>query len=69
MCVFNNEIHSYDLVEVKPRIKRTYWVNVFNTPKGVGFLHVTKADADGYRNSPRLACVKIEIDCEEGEGL
>jgi len=56
-----------DLVEVKPRIKRTLWVNVY--PDNV-VEHETKEKADKIaRKYDRLACVKIEIDCEEGEGL
>jgi hypothetical protein len=56
----------YDLIEVKPRIKRTMWVNVFPHTTAM-FSH--KLDADAYAGSARLACVKVEIDCEEGEGL
>ena len=56
----------YDLIEVKPRIQRTMWVNVCPNATTM-FLH--KLDADAYASSARLACVKIEIDVEEGEGL
>ena len=57
---------SYDLIEVKPRIQRTVWLNVF--PKTIAtYFH--RLDADTYAGSSRLACVKVEIDCEEGEGL
>jgi hypothetical protein len=56
----------YDLIEVKPRIKRTVWVNLFPHTTAM-FSH--KLDADAYAGSSRLACVKVEIDCEEGEGL
>ena len=55
-----------DLVEVKPRIQRTMWVNLFPHTMAM-FSH--KLDADAYASSARLACVKVEIDCEEGEGL
>lgn len=55
-----------DLVEVKPRIKRTVWINLFPHTTTM-FSH--KLDADVYASSARLACVKVEIDCEEGEGL
>ena len=55
-----------DLIEVKPRIQRTVWLNVF--PKTIAtYFH--RLDADTYAGSSRLACVKVEIDCEEGEGL
>ena len=52
-----------DLVEVKPRIKRTVWLHVFNT----GTVCATE---DAYYDiTNRIACVKVEIDCEEGKGL
>ena len=52
-----------DLIEVKPRIKRTVWLHVFKS----GTVCATE-DAY-YEITNRLACVKVEIDCEEGEGL
>ena len=55
-----------DLVEVKQRIKRTYWANIYDT--GLTY-HDTKEDANNYKMGLRLACVKVEIDCEKGEGL
>jgi hypothetical protein len=59
--------YDSDLVEVKPRIKRTYWLNI--DEDGYAQARKTKEQADlaAYKN--RLACVKIEIDCEEGHGL
>ena len=68
-CWKEDGAHStgdYDLVEVKPRIKRTMWVNVFPNATTV-YFH--KKDADIYSGSSRLACVKVEIDCEKGDGL
>ena len=56
----------YDLIELKPRIKRTLWVNLFPHTTAM-FSH--KLDADVYASSARLACVKFEIDVEEGHGL
>jgi hypothetical protein len=56
----------FDLIEVKPRIKRTVWVNVYSN----GFAGwVDRKTADANSCFTRLACVKVEIDCEEGEGL
>ena len=57
-----------DLIEVKPRIKRTHWYNVYSNPKDCNIAS-TKEDADFYASRGRIACVKVEIDCEEGEGL
>ena len=55
-----------DLAEVKPRIKRTVWINVYEDH--VNLWH-EKQPADLCAAATRLACVKVEIDCEEGEGL
>jgi hypothetical protein len=59
-----------DLIEVKPRIKREVWVNVY--PTHVSVTYEEKADADNAAYqlvNRRIACVKLTIDCEEGEGL
>jgi len=62
------KIKDADLVEVKPRIKQTYWYNVYSNPKDCN-IATTKKEADEKAYYNRLACVKVEIDCEEGEGL
>jgi hypothetical protein len=59
-----------DLIEVKPRIKREVWVNVY--PDRIGIVCESKEEADnatGAKSCLRIACVKLVIDCEEGEGL
>lgn len=56
-----------DLIEVKPRIKREIWVNVY--PHRMGVPHGNKAYVDAHRGKDAIACVKLTIDCEEGEGL
>jgi hypothetical protein len=58
----------YDLIEVKPRIKRTVWANLYIDGR-ITLGHPSKEDADKCADRGRLACVKVEIDCEEGEGL
>ena len=55
-----------DLIEVRPRIKREVWVNVY--PK-VHSIHGSKDEADSVSALHRIACVKLTIDVEEGEGL
>ena len=58
----------FNLIEVKPRIKREVWVNVY--PDGVSMPFLTKEAANNYTPmAGRIACVKIVIDCEEGTGL
>ena len=57
-----------DLIEVKPRIQRELWVNIYRDGTD-GELWFTKAEANRSGSISRIACVKIDIDCEEGEGL
>ena len=53
-----------DLIEIRPRIKREVWLNVFNNG------NIIVADTPKYADiTHRIACVKVVIDCEEGEGL
>ena len=53
------------LIEVRPRIKREVWVNVY--PEEVRVYSCREyADSAAGR---RISCVKLMIDCEEGEGL
>jgi len=54
-----------DLIEVKPRIKRTVWLNVWNH-NVMAYFSKESADKNGKF---RIACVEIEIDVEEGHGL
>jgi hypothetical protein len=55
-----------DLIEVKPRIKREVWVNVY--PNGTQSFG-EKRFADEHAMDHRIACVKLTIDCEERTGL
>ena len=55
-----------DLIEVKPRIKRKVWVNVYEC--GFGDTHTSRESADDCAYN-RIACVEIDIDVEEGHGL
>ena len=48
---------------VKPRIKRTVWLHLYDNR-----TNALETPIQQYVNKP-LACVKVEIDCEEGEGL
>lgn len=57
-----------DLIEVKPRIKRTLWLNIYSNAEA-GFTNRSREDADATAGRQRIACIPIEIDCEHGEGL
>lgn len=66
-----NMTDAVDLIEVKPSIKREVWVNVFKHEDGAEFFecHECKASANLNSGTARIACVKVVIDVEEGEGL
>lgn len=61
-----SEITDDDLIEVKQRHKRTVWVNVYDGYVGI---HRSKDRADNERYGDCLACIKLDLDFEEGEGL
>ena len=62
-----------DLIEVRPRHKRTVWLAVYPN----GYIEATSKLE--WRNGPcingpydgakPIACIKVELDFEEGEGL
>ena len=54
---------AYDLIEVRPRHKRTVWLHVFTNST------VCATEEAYYDITNRIACIKVELDFEEGEGL
>ena len=52
-----------DLIEVRPRHKRTVWLHVWK----VGTVCATEESY--YVPAGRIACIKVDLDFEEGEGL
>lgn len=50
------------------RESRTYWLNLYENRK-VSYLFSTRDIADDAANPNRIACVKIVVDFEHGEGL
>ena len=57
------------LIEVKPRHKRTVWVTVWNN----GYTETSnkpewRNGSPGCGQEP-IACIKVDLDFEEGEGL
>ena len=55
-----------DLVEIPKRHKRTVWVNLYPDRNGA---HMTRELADAYGDKDRIACLKLDLDFAEGEGL
>lgn len=54
---------AMDLIEVRPRHKRTVWLHVFRNGTICGPIDAC------YDTPNRIACIKVELDFEEGEGL
>ena len=63
-----NEDHDHDLIEVRPRHKRTVWLNVYGSGI-VPEVCSSKERADLNAGCNRIACIKVDLDFEEGEGL
>jgi len=57
---------EHDLVEVRPRHKKTVWLNVSD---GHCWVYPSREKADASPSMLRIACIKVELDFEEGEGL
>ena len=52
-----------DLIEVRPRHKRTVFLHVFKNGS------VCSTEEAYYVVTGRIACIKVELDFEEGQGL
>lgn len=61
-----NEDHHHDLIEVRPRHKRTVWMNVYEHCLS---YYDNKEDADMFAGGRRIACIKVDLDFCEGDGL
>ena len=62
----DDEDYRIDLIEVKPRIKQTLWINIYNNYWSISS---TEKFAKDKADCGILARVKVDIDVEEGHGL
>ncbi len=62
-----NEITGLDLVEVKPRIRRSVWLSVYRDHV-FAYTSLSEAKRD-IEHAACISLIEIEIDCEEGDGL
>jgi hypothetical protein len=60
---YGDESNPFDLIEVRPRHKRTVWLHVFKNGS------VCATEGPDHVPAGRLACIKVDLDFEEGEGL
>jgi hypothetical protein len=63
--------HDFDLIEVRPRIQRKVWINVYKDETRPNFAagFTSRELADEYARASRSECLEITLDYEEGEGL
>jgi hypothetical protein len=66
------EEDAQDLIEVRPRIQRKVWINVYKDDEtrpnfAAGFT--SRELADEYARASRSECLEITLDYEEGQGL
>ena len=64
---YGRETNS-DLIEVRPCHKRTVWLNMYGTGI-IPEVCSSKERADAAAGCNRIACIKVDLDFEEGEGL
>jgi hypothetical protein len=57
-----------DRTPERRRIIRDAWINVYGEDFG-DLVHLTRESADFSAMPDRVACVKVVIDCREGDGL
>jgi len=57
---------KHDLIEVRPRHKRTVWLNVSD---GHCWVYPSREKADASPSMLRIACIKVDLDFAEGDGL
>lgn len=67
-CVFCGSHSSRDLIQPSRGFKYERWMNVYSDP-ALGGHYMTKEDADRRSGTARIACVKVIVEGEEGEGL
>jgi hypothetical protein len=58
--------HVLDLIEVRPRHRRIVWVTVY--PNDRYCISSENIQCDIYPPK-RIACIKVDLDFEEGDGL
>jgi hypothetical protein len=67
----SGEHHHFDLLNApapKRKMRLEGWVNVYSMKRTSG-LYLSKGDADELAGQDRIACIHIDREVEEGEGL
>ena len=59
--------NDWDIIEVRSRHKWTVWMNIYGPTSFTS--HISREQAEDEQDENRIACIKVELDFEEGEGL
>lgn len=59
--------HSHDLINTPVKRRITGWLNVY--PDGEAYFNEHRDDADREADASRIACIHIDIEYTEGDGL
>ena len=60
---------SMDLIEVRPRHKRTVWLNVYPETDAMSLIAWKSKERADETSAHRIACIKVDLDFAEGDGL
>ena len=66
LSIFGRE-RDEDLIEIRPRHKWTAWMNIYGPTSFTS--HISREQAEDEQDENRIACIKVKLDFEEGEGL
>jgi hypothetical protein len=67
---YDDELYNeYNLVEVRKKIKKTIWINLLEDGNWVTYSTKDEADRSPLVTIRRVACIKVDIDAREGDGL
>lgn len=62
--------HPADLENIREKFTRTVWLNVYSQgPSGDTAVHSSREAADRFALEDRIACVAVDLEFEEGQGL
>lgn len=63
----DDEESDFDLIEVPSRHKLPVWLNIYSFESFTS--HISREQAEDEQDTNRIACIKVDLDFEEGEGL
>lgn len=66
-CNDNDALHALGFAMEKPKVKVDFWVNVY--PSSSSHWYSTREVADAMAAYDRIACIHIEREVTEGEGI